>query len=101
MDADDKESLNKQQKVLKWDRKRKKYIHIDPNIDIYHPKKKLKDESGHIIQSSSKSGKLYKEWKQKTKIQIPKIGEKENLNILEKTKKKLTHFPKLKKKKKF
>jgi len=72
--GDDDKALKKNQKgALKWDTKKKRFIRETIGSDN---KKRIKTESGNIIPASYKS-KRFEEWQKKTKIEIPRSGEKE------------------------
>ncbi|XP_028914172.1 ATP-dependent RNA helicase DDX54 [Ornithorhynchus anatinus] len=62
--GDESHNLDKSKQLLKWDRKRKRFVGKMGQED---KKKKIKTESGHYINSSYKRD-LYKKWKQKYKI---------------------------------
>ncbi|NP_001088266.1 DEAD-box helicase 54 L homeolog [Xenopus laevis] len=61
--GDHTEDLKKNKQVLKWDRKKKKFVGTGGQED----KKKIKTESGRLISSSYKKN-LYEGWKKKYKI---------------------------------
>ncbi|ORX86736.1 DEAD-domain-containing protein [Anaeromyces robustus] len=72
--GDDDKALKKNVKgALKWDTKKKRFIRETIGSDN---KKRIKTESGNIIPASYKS-KRFEEWQKKTKIEIPRSGEKE------------------------
>jgi len=72
--GDDDKALKKNQKgALKWDSKKKRFIRETIGSDN---KKRIKTESGNVILASYKS-KRFEEWQKKTKIEIPRAGEKE------------------------
>jgi len=72
--GDDDRALKKNQKgALKWDTKKKRFIRETIGSDN---KKRIKTESGNLILASYKS-KRFEEWQKKTKIEIPRAGEKE------------------------
>jgi len=72
--GDDDKALKKNAKgALKWDTKKKRFIRETIGSDN---KKRIKTESGNIIPASYKS-KRFEEWQKKTKIEIPRSGEKE------------------------
>jgi len=72
--GDDDKALKKNQKgTLKWDTKKKRFIRETIGSDN---KKRIKTESGNVILASYKS-KRFEEWQKKTKIEIPRTGEKE------------------------
>lgn len=61
--GDENPSLNKNKKLLKWDRKRKRFVGQTGQDD----KKKIRTESGAYINSSYKTN-LYDKWKKKNKV---------------------------------
>lgn len=61
--GDQTEDLNKNKTILKWDRKKKKFVGAGGHED----KKKVRTESGRLISSSYKTNK-YEDWKKKYKI---------------------------------
>jgi ATP-dependent RNA helicase DDX54/DBP10 len=72
--GDDDKALKKNAKgALKWDSKKKRFIRETIGSDN---KKRIKTESGNVIPASYKS-KRFEEWQKKTKIEIPRSGEKE------------------------
>ncbi|KAM4809827.1 ATP-dependent RNA helicase DDX54 [Rhinophrynus dorsalis] len=61
--GDQTEDLRKNKHVLKWDRKKKKFVGAGGQED----KKKIRTESGRLISSSYKKN-IYEDWKKKYKI---------------------------------
>lgn len=61
--GDEAQNLTRGQQLLRWDRKKKRFVGQSGQGD----KKKIKTESGHYISSSYKRD-LYQKWKQKQKI---------------------------------
>ncbi|KAM3826190.1 ATP-dependent RNA helicase DDX54 [Vipera latastei] len=61
--GDEDRNLNKNKKLLKWDRKRKRFVGQKGQED----KKKIRTESGAYINSSYKTN-LYDKWKKRNKI---------------------------------
>ncbi|NWV01245.1 DDX54 helicase, partial [Upupa epops] len=61
--GDENHNLNKSKQLLKWDRKKKRFVGQTGQED----KKKVKTESGHYISSSYKNN-LYEKWKQKYRV---------------------------------
>ncbi|XP_006005488.1 ATP-dependent RNA helicase DDX54 isoform X1 [Latimeria chalumnae] len=61
--GDEDRDLTKSKQMLKWDRKKKKFVRESGRED----KKKVKTESGRYISKSYKKN-LYEEWKKKYKI---------------------------------
>lgn len=60
--GDEAENMQKQKQLLKWDRKKKRFIR-----DTGKQSKKIKTESGRYINASYKKN-IYEEWKKKYKI---------------------------------
>ncbi|NXS14337.1 DDX54 helicase, partial [Neodrepanis coruscans] len=61
--GDENHNLNKNKQLLKWDRKKKRFVGQTGHED----KKKVRTESGRYISSSYKNN-LYEKWKQKYKV---------------------------------
>ncbi|XP_054248655.1 ATP-dependent RNA helicase DDX54 [Indicator indicator] len=61
--GDENHNLNKSRQLLKWDRKKKRFVGQTGQED----KKKVRTESGRYISSSYKNN-LYEKWKQKYKV---------------------------------
>ncbi|NXU91237.1 DDX54 helicase, partial [Xiphorhynchus elegans] len=61
--GDENHNLNKNKQLLKWDRKKKRFVGQTGQED----KKKVRTESGRYISSSYKNN-LYEKWKQKYKV---------------------------------
>ncbi|NXX05423.1 DDX54 helicase, partial [Larus smithsonianus] len=61
--GDENHNLNKSKQLLKWDRKKKRFVGQTGQED----KKKVRTESGRYISSSYKNN-LYEKWKQKYKV---------------------------------
>uniref|UniRef100_A0A670ZWC6 ATP-dependent RNA helicase DDX54 n=1 Tax=Pseudonaja textilis TaxID=8673 RepID=A0A670ZWC6_PSETE len=61
--GDEERNLNKNKKLLKWDRKRKRFVGQTGQED----KKKIRTESGAYISSSYKTN-IYDKWKKRNKI---------------------------------
>nr|XP_060641416.1 ATP-dependent RNA helicase DDX54 [Anolis sagrei ordinatus] len=61
--GDENENMNKNKKLLKWDRKKKRFVGQTGQED----KKKIRTESGAYI-SSSYNRNLYEKWKKRNKI---------------------------------
>jgi hypothetical protein len=59
---------------LKWDRKKRKFVQGDGTGS--DNKKLIRSESGARLPASFKSGR-FEEWKEKKKINLPKVGESE------------------------
>ncbi|XP_072352246.1 ATP-dependent RNA helicase DDX54 [Scyliorhinus torazame] len=60
--GDETEDLQKQKQMLKWDRKKKRFVRVTGKES-----KKIKTESGRYINASYKKN-IYEEWKKKYKI---------------------------------
>ncbi|KAJ8286821.1 hypothetical protein GJAV_G00043670 [Gymnothorax javanicus] len=64
--GDEGSQLNQQKTMMKWDRKRKRFVRETGKED---KKKKVRTESGQLISSSKKKKKnFYEEWKKKYKM---------------------------------
>ncbi|NXJ80251.1 DDX54 helicase, partial [Trogon melanurus] len=61
--GDENHNLNRSKQLLKWDRKKKRFVGQTGQED----KKKVRTESGRYISSSYKNN-LYEKWKQKYKV---------------------------------
>ncbi|XP_064024507.1 ATP-dependent RNA helicase DDX54 isoform X1 [Pogoniulus pusillus] len=61
--GDENHNLNKSKQLLKWDRKKKRFVGQTGQED----KKKVRTESGRYISSSYKNN-LYEKWKQRYKV---------------------------------
>ncbi|KAJ0057117.1 hypothetical protein NL108_002034, partial [Boleophthalmus pectinirostris] len=61
--GDEGDKLNQHKNMMKWDRKRKRFIRDTGKED----KKKIKTESGQVISKKSKKN-FYEEWKKKYKV---------------------------------
>ncbi|XP_051489574.1 ATP-dependent RNA helicase DDX54 isoform X2 [Apus apus] len=71
--GDENHNLNKNKQLLKWDRKKKRFVGQTGQED----KKKVRTESGRYISSSYKNN-LYEKWKQKYKVDERDEGEEDN-----------------------
>ncbi|KAG9353870.1 hypothetical protein JZ751_011994 [Albula glossodonta] len=63
--GDEGDRLNQHKTMMKWDRKRKRFVRETGKED---KKKKVKTESGQVVNSSKKKS-FYEEWKKKYKIE--------------------------------
>ncbi|XP_027326115.3 ATP-dependent RNA helicase DDX54 [Anas platyrhynchos] len=61
--GDENHNLNRSKQLLKWDRKKKRFVGLTGQED----KKKVRTESGRYISGSYKNN-LYEKWKQKQKV---------------------------------
>jgi len=61
--GDDKEEMHRSQQKMKWDRKKKKFVSVQGQME---KTKKIKTESGAYIQASYKSN-LYAKWLKNSK----------------------------------
>ncbi|NXD29038.1 DDX54 helicase, partial [Spelaeornis formosus] len=68
--GDENHNLNKSKQLLKWDRKKKRFVGQTGQED----KKKVRTESGRYISSSYKNN-LYEKWKQKYKVDEQDVDE--------------------------
>ncbi|XP_073410216.1 ATP-dependent RNA helicase DDX54 [Dendrobates tinctorius] len=71
--GDQTEDLRKSKHIMKWDRKKKKFVGAGGHED----KKKIKTESGRVISSSYKTN-IYEDWKKKYKIDDQDSEEEED-----------------------
>jgi ATP-dependent RNA helicase DDX54/DBP10 len=71
--GDEAEQMMKQQKALKWDKKKKRYIRETVGADN---KKRIRTESGALIPASYKTN-AYDEWVKKHNINLPRNGDAE------------------------
>ncbi|KAK3910911.1 ATP-dependent RNA helicase DDX54 [Frankliniella fusca] len=62
--GDTEEMMRNKKRQMKWDRKKKKMVQVNPDKKV----SMIKTESGQWIPSTYKSGR-YKEWQEKNKIQ--------------------------------
>uniref|UniRef100_A0A667YQG8 RNA helicase n=1 Tax=Myripristis murdjan TaxID=586833 RepID=A0A667YQG8_9TELE len=62
--GDEGDRLNQHKKMLKWDRKRKRFV---KDTGKEEPNKKIKTESGQVVSSKNKRN-FYEEWKKKYKV---------------------------------
>uniref|UniRef100_A0A8C9TRU4 ATP-dependent RNA helicase DDX54 n=1 Tax=Scleropages formosus TaxID=113540 RepID=A0A8C9TRU4_SCLFO len=62
--GDEGDHLNHHKNMMKWDRKRKRFVHETGKEN----KKKVKTESGQVVNPSKKKKNFYEEWKKKYKI---------------------------------
>uniref|UniRef100_A0A3P9CSZ5 ATP-dependent RNA helicase DDX54 n=1 Tax=Maylandia zebra TaxID=106582 RepID=A0A3P9CSZ5_9CICH len=63
--GDEGDRLNQQKKMMKWDRKRKRFVRETGKED---QKKKIKTDSGQVISNKKNRKNFYEEWKKKYKI---------------------------------
>ncbi|NWH77969.1 DDX54 helicase, partial [Piaya cayana] len=68
--GDENHNLNKNKQLLKWDRKKKRFVGQTGQED----KKKVRTESGRYISSSYKNN-IYEKWKQKYKVDERDVDE--------------------------
>ncbi|XP_034048354.1 ATP-dependent RNA helicase DDX54 isoform X2 [Thalassophryne amazonica] len=64
--GDEGEQFSQHTKMMKWDRKRKRFVRETGNED---QKKKIKTESGQVVSRKSQKKKFYEEWKKKYKVE--------------------------------
>lgn len=74
--AEDNESLLKKKQVMQWDKKKKKYVMVNPAAEA-KKKRIIKNESGALVKDGDKVD-LYASWKKKTHVRIQRVGEQEN-----------------------
>lgn len=72
--GDDAESINKNKKIVRWDNKRKRYVH--GTVGELKDNKHIRNESGKLIRSKSqgKRGELYEKWRKTHKMSEQEIG---------------------------
>uniref|UniRef100_A0A669CIG1 RNA helicase n=1 Tax=Oreochromis niloticus TaxID=8128 RepID=A0A669CIG1_ORENI len=63
--GDEGDRLNQQKKMMKWDRKKKRFVRETGKED---QKKKIKTDSGQVISNKKNRKNFYEEWKKKYKI---------------------------------
>uniref|UniRef100_A0A672IW94 RNA helicase n=1 Tax=Salarias fasciatus TaxID=181472 RepID=A0A672IW94_SALFA len=63
--GDEGDRLNQHKKMMKWDRKKKRFVRETGKED---QKKKIRTESGQVISAKSSKKNFYEEWKKKYKI---------------------------------
>lgn len=63
--GDESNSMDKHKTMMKWDRKRKRFVRETGKED---KNKKVRTESGQIVTSKRKKKNFYEEWKKKNKI---------------------------------
>jgi ATP-dependent RNA helicase DDX54/DBP10 len=72
--GEDEDTMKSQRYRLRWDSKKKKFV---KGMGIGADNKKMvRTESGALIPATYKSGR-YTEWQEKTKINVPRVGEQE------------------------
>eukprot|EP01119_Soliformovum_irregulare_P010755 TRINITY_DN2652_c4_g1_i1.p1 TRINITY_DN2652_c4_g1~~TRINITY_DN2652_c4_g1_i1.p1 ORF type:complete len:905 (-),score=332.81 TRINITY_DN2652_c4_g1_i1:85-2799(-) len=80
--GDEEDSLKRKKMVQKWDRRKKKYVWtqngFDPNDSDRN--KKIKNESGKLVKMEK--GVLFNEWKERTNLSVPKVGEREDSKLI-------------------
>jgi hypothetical protein len=64
----------KNKMAMKWDRKKKKFLHVNPQADL-KAKSLVRNESGQLVSLNHYKPKLYDEWKKESKRSIPREGE--------------------------
>jgi len=82
--GDESEELKHHCRTRRWDRKRKKFVHVNDLKDknqLKASKRLLKNESGAFISADAraKKGLMVKQWSDKTKQRIPIAGEEEEV----------------------
>jgi ATP-dependent RNA helicase DDX54/DBP10 len=74
---DDDRSIFRKRSLMKWDQRKRKFIRDDTD-DKKKAKQYIRTESGQRIKAAAgTSGKMYKDWMEKTKKRIPSNGEQE------------------------
>eukprot|EP01114_Cavostelium_apophysatum_P023304 TRINITY_DN8730_c0_g1_i2.p1 TRINITY_DN8730_c0_g1~~TRINITY_DN8730_c0_g1_i2.p1 ORF type:complete len:828 (-),score=271.62 TRINITY_DN8730_c0_g1_i2:31-2253(-) len=78
INGDDEEALLKNQKSVKWDRKKKKFVTVSAA-----DKNKNRNEAGKIVKKNDqKPGAIYDAWKKKSNSSIPMAGLAEDPNTV-------------------
>jgi len=75
--GDEREDMVKQQRVMRWDKSKRKYIQttIGEEAQGMSKSKKLRLESGQIVQRKGmKLGELYEKWQKRNKASIGRTG---------------------------
>jgi len=79
---DEKDEFMKKKQSKKWDRKKMKFVTVEPTATtvqtLLKGERKAKNESGQAVKKKHSTGHMYQEWKEKTKMYIPKEGEMED-----------------------
>lgn len=72
---EDTESLRKTRAIYTWDKKKKKYVqqHVVAGVPL-RLNSKIRNEAGKLVKKTD-NVELYKQWQQKTKKRIQKVGE--------------------------
>uniref|UniRef100_A0AAR2J4A0 RNA helicase n=1 Tax=Pygocentrus nattereri TaxID=42514 RepID=A0AAR2J4A0_PYGNA len=63
--GDESNTMNQHKSMMKWDRKRKRFVHDTGKED---KKNKIKTESGQVVSAKKKKKNFYEEWKKKYKV---------------------------------
>ncbi|XP_067293615.1 ATP-dependent RNA helicase DDX54 isoform X2 [Pseudorasbora parva] len=63
--GDESNSLNQHKSLMKWDRKRKRFVRDTGKED---KNKKIRTESGQVVRGKKKKRSFYEEWKKKNKM---------------------------------
>lgn len=63
--GDESNSLNQHKSLMKWDRKRKRFVRDTGKED---KNKKIRTESGQVVSGKKKKKSFYEEWKKKNKM---------------------------------
>uniref|UniRef100_A0A665VZR8 RNA helicase n=1 Tax=Echeneis naucrates TaxID=173247 RepID=A0A665VZR8_ECHNA len=63
--GDEGDQFNKNQKIMKWDRKRKRFVRDTGKED---QRKKIKTDGGKVISNKKNKKNFYEEWKKKYKV---------------------------------
>ncbi|KAI5615635.1 ATP-dependent RNA helicase DDX54, partial [Silurus asotus] len=73
--GDDNSTLDQHQKMMRWDRKRKRFVHDTGKDD---KKNKIKTESGQVVSAKKSKKNFYEEWKKKYKVEDADDSDGEN-----------------------
>ncbi|XP_039477127.1 ATP-dependent RNA helicase DDX54-like [Oreochromis aureus] len=72
--GDEGDRLNQQKKMMKWDRKKKRFVRETGKED---QKKKIKTDSGQVISNKKNRKNFYEEWKKNTRLMIQDLDQTE------------------------
>ena len=77
---DERNSLMQKHSVMKWDKRKKKYIRTKPETDLSSASKRQRTESGAMLSKKNRvqEGAIYEQWKQRNNRAIPVMGAEEN-----------------------
>ncbi|GAA6105720.1 ATP-dependent RNA helicase DDX54 [Tachysurus ichikawai] len=73
--GDENTTLDQHTKMMRWDRKRKRFVHDTGKED---KKNKIKTESGQVVSAKKSKKSFYEEWKKKYKVDDADDSDGEN-----------------------